>query len=117
MLVDEDWSRMEYSYYLLKGNGLDEHVVMDAINRAKRRFFMRPSYISQPARGRDEARGDQAGDLPADCDAHDLRRQGPGSAARPALRLQVRIRLNPLGAMRRSRQMPAGVRSEVPSAR
>jgi anaerobic magnesium-protoporphyrin IX monomethyl ester cyclase len=46
MLVDEDWSRMEYSYYLLKGNGLDEHVVMDAINRAKRRFFMRPSYIS-----------------------------------------------------------------------
>jgi anaerobic magnesium-protoporphyrin IX monomethyl ester cyclase len=46
MLVEEDWSRMEYSYYLLKGNGLDEHVVMDAINRAKRRFFMRPSYIS-----------------------------------------------------------------------
>src|SRR5829696_3140209 len=46
MLVDEDWARMEYSYYLLKGNGLDEHVVMDAINRAKRRFFMRPSYIS-----------------------------------------------------------------------
>jgi anaerobic magnesium-protoporphyrin IX monomethyl ester cyclase len=46
MLVDEDWSRMEYSYYLLKGNGLDERVVMDAINRAKRRFFMRPSYLS-----------------------------------------------------------------------
>ena len=37
---------MEYSYYLLKGNGLDEHVVMDAINRAKRRFFMRPAYLS-----------------------------------------------------------------------
>ena len=47
MLVDEDWSRMEYSYYLLKGNGLDEHVVMDAINRAKRRFFMRPAYLSR----------------------------------------------------------------------
>jgi radical SAM superfamily enzyme YgiQ (UPF0313 family) len=46
MLVEEDWARMEYSYYLLKGNGLDEHVVMDAINRAKRRFFMRPAYIA-----------------------------------------------------------------------
>lgn len=45
LLVDEDWSRMEYSYYLLRGNGLDEQVVMDAINRAKRRFFMRPAYL------------------------------------------------------------------------
>ena len=41
----DDWSRMEYSYYLLRGNGLDERVVMQAINRAKRRFFMRPAYI------------------------------------------------------------------------
>ena len=40
-----DWSKMEYSYYLLRGNGLDEHVVMDAINSAKRRFFLRPSYM------------------------------------------------------------------------
>jgi radical SAM superfamily enzyme YgiQ (UPF0313 family) len=47
MLVEEDWARMEYSYYLLKGNGLDEDVVMDAINRAKRRFFMRPAYLSR----------------------------------------------------------------------
>jgi radical SAM superfamily enzyme YgiQ (UPF0313 family) len=47
MLVEEDWTRMEYSYYLLRGNGLDEHVVMDAINRAKRRFFMRPGYIAR----------------------------------------------------------------------
>jgi anaerobic magnesium-protoporphyrin IX monomethyl ester cyclase len=46
MLVEEDWARMEYSYYLLRGNGLDEQVVMDAINRAKRRFFMRPKYIA-----------------------------------------------------------------------
>ncbi|HEY3886680.1 MAG TPA: radical SAM protein [Vicinamibacterales bacterium] len=45
LLVDEDWSRMEYSYYLLRGNGLDERVVMEAINRAKRRFFMRPAYL------------------------------------------------------------------------
>jgi anaerobic magnesium-protoporphyrin IX monomethyl ester cyclase len=47
LLVEEDWSRMEYSYYLLRGNGLDERVVMDAINRAKRRFFMRPAYIAR----------------------------------------------------------------------
>jgi radical SAM superfamily enzyme YgiQ (UPF0313 family) len=40
-----DWRKMEYSYYLLRGNGLDERVVMDAINRAKRRFFLRPSYL------------------------------------------------------------------------
>jgi radical SAM superfamily enzyme YgiQ (UPF0313 family) len=44
---EADWSRMEYSYYLLRGNGLDERIVMDAINRAKRRFFLRPSYISR----------------------------------------------------------------------
>ena len=47
LLVEEDWSRMEYSYYLLRGNGLDEAVVMDAINRAKRRFFMRPAYLTR----------------------------------------------------------------------
>jgi anaerobic magnesium-protoporphyrin IX monomethyl ester cyclase len=41
----DDWSRMEYSYYLLRGNGLDEAVVMEAINRAKRRFFLRPGYL------------------------------------------------------------------------
>ena len=44
---DADWTKMEYSYYMLRGNGLDERVVMDAINRAKRRFFLRPSYISR----------------------------------------------------------------------
>ncbi len=45
LLASEDWTKMEYSYYLLKGNGLDEKVVMDAVNRAKRRFFLRPSYL------------------------------------------------------------------------
>lgn len=40
-----EWARMEYSYYLLRGNGLDERVVMEAINRAKRRFFLRPGYM------------------------------------------------------------------------
>lgn len=43
----DDWSRMEYSYYLLRGNGLDETTVMQAINRAKRRFFLRPGYIAR----------------------------------------------------------------------
>jgi len=42
-----DWSKMEYSYYLLRGNGLDERVVMSAINRAKRRFFLRPGYMAR----------------------------------------------------------------------
>jgi anaerobic magnesium-protoporphyrin IX monomethyl ester cyclase len=42
-----DWARMEYSYYLLEGNGLNERVVMDAINRAKRRFFLRPGYMAR----------------------------------------------------------------------
>jgi hypothetical protein len=36
---------MEYSYYLLNGNGLNDQVVMAAIHRAKRRFFLRPSYL------------------------------------------------------------------------
>ncbi len=30
-----------------KGNGLDERVVMAALNRARRRFFLRPSYIAR----------------------------------------------------------------------
>lgn len=47
LLASEDWTKMEYSYYLLKGNGLDEQVVMDAVNRAKRRFFLRPSYLAR----------------------------------------------------------------------
>src|SRR4051812_9439932 len=42
-----DWSKMEYSYYLLRGNGLDERIVMDAINRAKRKFFLRPGYMAR----------------------------------------------------------------------
>jgi radical SAM superfamily enzyme YgiQ (UPF0313 family) len=45
--ADADWSKMEYSYYLLNGNGLNGPVVMDAINRAKRRFFLRPAYVTR----------------------------------------------------------------------
>ena len=47
LLPDEDWTRMEYSYYLLSGGGLDERVVMEAIRRAKRRFFLRRSYVTR----------------------------------------------------------------------
>jgi radical SAM superfamily enzyme YgiQ (UPF0313 family) len=45
LLTTDDWSRMEYAYYILKGNGLDEATVMRAINRARRRFFLRPGYL------------------------------------------------------------------------
>jgi anaerobic magnesium-protoporphyrin IX monomethyl ester cyclase len=45
LLASEDWTRMEYSYYLLRGNGLDEPIVMDAINRGRRKFFLRPGYL------------------------------------------------------------------------
>jgi radical SAM superfamily enzyme YgiQ (UPF0313 family) len=45
--LEHDWPKMEYSYYLLRGNGLDERIVMDTINRAKRRFFLRPSYMAR----------------------------------------------------------------------
>ena len=36
---------MEYWYYVLNGNDLDEPTVMGAINRAKRRFYLRPNYL------------------------------------------------------------------------
>jgi anaerobic magnesium-protoporphyrin IX monomethyl ester cyclase len=49
LLASEDWTRMEYSYYLLSGNGLNEQIVMGAINRAKRRFYLRPGYLTRHA--------------------------------------------------------------------
>jgi anaerobic magnesium-protoporphyrin IX monomethyl ester cyclase len=47
LLRSDDWSKMEYSYYVLEGHGLNERVVMAAINRAKRRFFLRPGYLGR----------------------------------------------------------------------
>lgn len=47
--ADSDWARLEYSYYVLEGNGLNHRLVMSAINRAKRRFFLRPSYLARHA--------------------------------------------------------------------
>jgi radical SAM superfamily enzyme YgiQ (UPF0313 family) len=46
-LTTDDWTRMEYSYYVLRGDGLDERVVMAALSRARRRFFLRPGYIAR----------------------------------------------------------------------
>jgi anaerobic magnesium-protoporphyrin IX monomethyl ester cyclase len=46
-LVSDDWSKLEYSYYVLRNNGLDEAVVMGAVQRATRQFFLRPSWIAR----------------------------------------------------------------------
>lgn len=45
----DDWTKLEYSYYVLQGNGLNGRLVMDAIERAKRRFYLRPRYIARHA--------------------------------------------------------------------
>jgi radical SAM superfamily enzyme YgiQ (UPF0313 family) len=45
LLASDDWSKMEYSYYILRGGGLDEPTVMGAINSARRRFYLRPTYF------------------------------------------------------------------------
>jgi radical SAM superfamily enzyme YgiQ (UPF0313 family) len=47
LLTTDDWTRMEYSYYILRGGDLDEKTVMRALNRARRRFFLRPSYLAR----------------------------------------------------------------------
>ncbi|HNV02454.1 MAG TPA: radical SAM protein [Vicinamibacterales bacterium] len=47
MLVTEDWSRLEYSFYVLRSNRLDEPVVLRAIRRATRRFYLRPSWMAR----------------------------------------------------------------------
>jgi radical SAM superfamily enzyme YgiQ (UPF0313 family) len=49
MLANDDWSKLEYSYYVLRGAGLDERTVMHAVNHAKRRFFLRPAYLVRHA--------------------------------------------------------------------
>jgi radical SAM superfamily enzyme YgiQ (UPF0313 family) len=47
--ADTDWAKLEYSYYVLEGNGLNHRLVMQAIDRAKRRFFLRPGYVARHA--------------------------------------------------------------------
>lgn len=50
LLADEDWTRMEYSYYVLRDGELDSRSVMAAIRRARRKFFLRPRYLARHAR-------------------------------------------------------------------
>jgi radical SAM superfamily enzyme YgiQ (UPF0313 family) len=45
MLVTDDWSKLEYSYYVLQSGALNEEIVMSAIRRATRQFFLRPSWM------------------------------------------------------------------------
>jgi radical SAM superfamily enzyme YgiQ (UPF0313 family) len=47
LLASEDWQRMEYSHYLISGGDLDERAVMQAIRRARRRFYLRPRYLAR----------------------------------------------------------------------
>jgi anaerobic magnesium-protoporphyrin IX monomethyl ester cyclase len=47
LLTTDDWTKMEYSYYVLEGNGLNEQVVMEALRHARRRFYLRPSYMAR----------------------------------------------------------------------
>jgi radical SAM superfamily enzyme YgiQ (UPF0313 family) len=49
MLATDDWSKLEYSCYVLRSDGLDEAVVMGAIRRATRRFYLRPSWMARHA--------------------------------------------------------------------
>jgi radical SAM superfamily enzyme YgiQ (UPF0313 family) len=49
LLADEDWTRMEYSYYVLQDGELNAETVMQAIRRARRRFFLRPRYLARHA--------------------------------------------------------------------
>ena len=52
LLVSEDWTRMEYWYYLLRGNGLDEPTVMGAINRGEASVLPAPGVPGAPRRRR-----------------------------------------------------------------
>jgi anaerobic magnesium-protoporphyrin IX monomethyl ester cyclase len=49
LLVDEDWTRMEYSFYVLRDGELDAASVLAAIRRARRKFFLRPRYLARHA--------------------------------------------------------------------
>jgi radical SAM superfamily enzyme YgiQ (UPF0313 family) len=49
LLADTDWTKLEYSYYVMRGNGLDESTVMGAIQRARRKFYLRPRYLVRNA--------------------------------------------------------------------
>ena len=88
----DDWSQMEYSYYLSKATGSNQKVVMDAINRAKRRFFLRPAYLARHA-------GDIAR-LAAHQARHRLAGAGEDAVRRPRRRRRPRGRCNDVARRR-----------------
>ena len=47
LLASDDWSKFEYSHYVLRVNGLDEPTVMGAVDRATRGFYLRPSWVAR----------------------------------------------------------------------
>ena len=86
MLVDEDWSRMEYSVLPAQGQR-PGRARGDGRDQPRQAALLHAAGVSlAPARRRHEARGHQAGHLPPDCDAHHLRRPRPRPAPRAALR-------------------------------
>lgn len=49
MLTTDDWSKLEYSFYVLRNDVLNEDVVMGAVRRATRRFYLRPAWMVRHA--------------------------------------------------------------------
>ena len=90
---EADWSKMEYWYYLLRGNGLDDRLVMD-VDQPRQAPLLPAPRLHRPARRRRRQAGDdEAGDRLAGAVAHDVRRPRRGhhaQPARPALRARTR---------------------------
>jgi anaerobic magnesium-protoporphyrin IX monomethyl ester cyclase len=51
LLASDDWSRLEYSHYVLGAGDLDERALLGAIMRARRRFYLRPGYLARHLSG------------------------------------------------------------------
>ncbi|MDE0553002.1 MAG: radical SAM protein [Candidatus Poribacteria bacterium] len=45
LLTSQDWSKYEYSHYVIKTQYLNEHNVMQARSKAYRRFYFRPKFL------------------------------------------------------------------------
>lgn len=49
LLASDDWTRLHYARYVLSGNGLNEEVVLAAVRRGRRRFYLRAGYLARHA--------------------------------------------------------------------
>ena len=88
MLVEEDWSRMEYSV-LSAARQRARRTRGDGCDQPREAAVLHAARLHRAPPGRHgEARGHQAVDLRTDCHAHDLRRADPGSAAPRGLTLR-----------------------------